>query len=921
MRPCRLLISLLTVAVLSTSGAAGELGELDVPLTICDVAGVERKAEVCSTGIPLPHGLLQEPKGIAVFGPNGKSVPAQFRVLERWRDKGTGQGDESIKFLLVTFLADVSAGKVAVYRLKAGENPAPASPAKVEKKGAGYVLNGLEFAPDLSAPFKAVLTTPEGEEICASELPLRWSVWEEGPIRACIKAENVTVPGKYGLIAYIYSYAGQQRYDLSITLKNTPNKQVGPLYFRDFSVIWAPPELANAADFHLFGEGGKATSGRVETGKPAYLYQASDGTAAWNRLSDPNGRQWQRAFTLRNAAAGVPKFRGYRVVSGRRELSAGNFALGCGVLSGEKGSAFAAVRHFLHQYPKAMEVDSGNITVRLWPKYYQGYGGMQWLDDCTKKTHEISFVLSDSQMSAEEAVRLAKAFDAPLMAFAGVDWTRKTGVRGYISERYKDTGSEIGHVFRPSMHNWLTWGAPPDRSRRRYSGYGLDGWLKTGDMAQAYMLRRYMLSSTGITPFFVDEYTYPEGKDLIRCPTAYMQPPRKRGTYRKGTASHGYNAWNDQHFCSLELFDGWRLFGEPLALDSLKKVGVFTQFYVDYRKENKTNNPRKDSFPWQNLTEAYRITGDEAMLESIKAWEKLAWENQIDKARGIYAWKSVAPDFYVFVKAFGKPVEGMKKVAIGESWPHNSLTDALRYSYRVTGNENMPGMIMGITGYLLEEGFAGWPGGFTYKMPLDPGLQERMKEVYRKNGAWSLRESLPTLAWAYLHTGEKRYKDLFMAPVKEFQKSARFARMVSPGGWRTTGVHYDWSNMADQALEDKRTDHEPPATVMGLKAEALGGGRVRLTWTCPPGDPVRYQVKWADKLMVWRIKWPEQKDTHSNWWAANNVEGEPEPAAAGTSQSMVVEGVTPGTRYFAIRAFDASNNRSAISNQPKVNVR
>ena len=32
------------------------LGELDVPLTIRDVAGVPRTAEPCSTGVPLPKG-------------------------------------------------------------------------------------------------------------------------------------------------------------------------------------------------------------------------------------------------------------------------------------------------------------------------------------------------------------------------------------------------------------------------------------------------------------------------------------------------------------------------------------------------------------------------------------------------------------------------------------------------------------------------------------------------------------------------------------------------------------------------------------------------------------------------------------------------------------------------------------------------
>lgn len=46
---------------------------------------MDRRQDNCSTGVPLPCGLFREPQGIAVFHPSGQAVPAQFRVLERWR--------------------------------------------------------------------------------------------------------------------------------------------------------------------------------------------------------------------------------------------------------------------------------------------------------------------------------------------------------------------------------------------------------------------------------------------------------------------------------------------------------------------------------------------------------------------------------------------------------------------------------------------------------------------------------------------------------------------------------------------------------------------------------------------------------------------------------------------------------------------
>ena len=203
------LVSLLLLVPLASVSAGPQLASLDVPLTIHETAGVERQQDVCSTGVPLPCGMLREPEGIALFDPSGQPVPAQFRVLERWRDQGLGKGDLSIRWLLVTFLADVPAGGKSVYRLKAGQTPSPTKPVKVEDKGDSWELGGLAFKKDFAGSFQLVFTDPDDKTITAAELPVTWTVWEAGPIRACLKAESSPVPGKFGFIAWIYAYAGQ----------------------------------------------------------------------------------------------------------------------------------------------------------------------------------------------------------------------------------------------------------------------------------------------------------------------------------------------------------------------------------------------------------------------------------------------------------------------------------------------------------------------------------------------------------------------------------------------------------------------------------------------------------------------------------------------------------------------------------------
>jgi len=45
-----------------------------------------------------------------------------------------------------------------------------------------------------------------------------------------------------------------------------------------------------------------------------------------------------------------------------------------------------------------------------------------------------------------------------------------------------------------------------------------------------------------------------------------------------------------------------------------------------------------------------------------------------------------------------------------------------------------------------------------------------------------------------------------------------------------------------------------------------------------------------------------------------NLKEEPPPKKAGAKENFVVTGVPEGAKYFAVRSFDDSNNRSAISN-------
>ncbi|MDI6752615.1 MAG: hypothetical protein QME07_07220, partial [bacterium] len=89
---------------------AGVAYPLNVALTVKDEAGVERTAEPLCSGVPIPEGQLYGTNALCIER-NGIPIPAQFSVLSKWEDN-------SIKWVLCQFQADVSAYGSSTYYLK-----------------------------------------------------------------------------------------------------------------------------------------------------------------------------------------------------------------------------------------------------------------------------------------------------------------------------------------------------------------------------------------------------------------------------------------------------------------------------------------------------------------------------------------------------------------------------------------------------------------------------------------------------------------------------------------------------------------------------------------------------------------------------------------------------------------------------------
>src|SRR5207245_11290827 len=102
--------SLTFALTLAAPSAWAVTSPLAVPLVVEESAGVARRAWPASASVPLPRGRLRRVEVLWLAASDGRAVPLQTRVLERWPDG-------SARWLLLDFLADVEAGKLARYTL------------------------------------------------------------------------------------------------------------------------------------------------------------------------------------------------------------------------------------------------------------------------------------------------------------------------------------------------------------------------------------------------------------------------------------------------------------------------------------------------------------------------------------------------------------------------------------------------------------------------------------------------------------------------------------------------------------------------------------------------------------------------------------------------------------------------------------
>jgi hypothetical protein len=893
-----------------------QAGEFEVKLTVQESAGLARSGEPVSGGIPLPRGLVKDPAALKLLDAEGKEVPAQFSTINRWGS------DQSVMWLLVQSTATVPAKGQVTFVLKPG-------PAAARRDGL-KVVDGADAVTVETGRIKFTVSkkrfnlidqawlTADGQEIqviasgtaggsaitlasgevytSTAEPPTEVVVEESGPERATIAVRGLhkprdgkgTVPYLYGYLVRIRAYAGQPYLRISYALTSGHEPAIGSPLCKG-AAISVPLKMAGKVTAAIGGK--ESVSGELAADKAAVLVC---------RAPQAKGK---------NAPPPDPNY---------RELELSGLGDGAADKLGELGWASAgdgravvnlAVRYLRQNYPVALAVepqkDATVLQLQPWP-------AEDFLDICSYKTYELQLTLEPAGRATKGEQLLATLNDA-LRFWAPPEWVNSTdawGDFGRVAVPDEATATAFRKRFGPyGLAGWRDLGSEPEfeSGSSRAPGGGYEPLLKTAPIYLGYLQyndRRCFDQLERTSWHWRDRrYIYLDGdwsdKSWAGHGGVYWAYYSKGGKDFKAVQPPVYgrydDAWNyggrygpmdTQHFSVDEVVNYYYLTGDRQCLEALDSYGKEAACFVGaFARAGKAKVGREHGWVTRALISVYEATGDKRWFELARAAVKAIMDNQDKTAGCISDVNEKDKD--------GKPVQHtpFMNAAVGM---------ALGRYYRHHPEEEVRDSILGIADWLCYDVAVGNPPGFSYHWATDKA-EGRSASGHR---------CMSTMSWAYLATGQQRYLD---AADKHAGKLA---------DWYQNGFGQEYVYFKTT----KRPDPTAPAPVKDLAAEALGGGKVKLTWTAPGGDgdkgqAAEYQVKWATKEIRERSDWRTKAEAEISFWAATNCKGEPKPAAAGAKETYVAEGVPAGTCWFALKTYDAQPNQSDLSNVVKVEVR
>jgi hypothetical protein len=423
-------------------------------------------------------------------------------------------------------------------------------------------------------------------------------------------------------------------------------------------------------------------------------------------------------------------------------------------------------------------------------------------------------------------------------------------------------------------------------------------------------------------------------QDYDRCSRAHKMTPGEADYFRRGFTRSSYNA----HVARMVLpRDPW-----------IRKASDY--FFEAFRQR-----PHREPRGFVNAGRRPRHLRPPRKRGGVKDWDRAKAERELLEKyvrrhageQGLAEMRRLGITFDFESGKLHDPKTGRKwfVVETPHTWMFPPLSRAMERYHRLTGNEDAMDWVIAFgqaSAHLLyQEHTILHYGRMLVDFPVRGVAKDYLSWVKTDQYGTGVRSSgflarfqPDVCARAYSLCGEPFLK----RRAYEFWRggSHRPYRAEKPKPFDQVGqwVNYysDHDGQVDFILRTfyvhahPRRDAAPPKPVGDLTVR-VNGDKATVTFTAPAdeggGKVTRYQLKCSNKPIVGyreflRIYNRFEDGRHTNWWMAANLDGEPAPGEPGRRERFAVSGVPEGAGYFALRSFDDSSNRSAISNIARV---
>ncbi len=896
-----------------------------------------------TVGIPFPEGILYEKKGMPQLGLNGTDS-YQFRTLAKW-------SDGSVRWALVDFQTDVEIGRSTnnIKVIRGNGNSygklahdkgdmivvdTGAMTVEIRKRGFNLfdsvVVNGKKIVSSGDSEGIVAVDKNSNKFFASNDKNSTVVIEENGPVRAVIKASGSHIRKGKKLMDYtvrMHFYKDKSRVRVIYTLRNASKKQFKHSYIRSLALITR-----------------LNVTGRLKVKTPAHLdvieeqlTEEKDELSYYQAVSNfpqsyaGDSFYHKAPIPLEYRKKGKVRFvqEGYWIKKNARELARGlkneypDVAFIHFIDNNSTGMT-VGIRFTAGHWPKSLKVKGdGTLSVGLWPEENEvGY----WIRYGSHNTFEIMYDFHSKEPSS--IVAAMKKFQYPLVGKAPVEWYN-SNISGiyplyhFVSfEDEKKYAKANNWEYRMGRRN-------PGMTVWRYHYWGWGGFLNQYDFAQiafvnflrqrsdVAMAGNYFLSAEARFGYNADwSVFHSDDYDISMNGRGKWRIKQPKKNWNKVSLAKVAFEWEHPHWYGMPLY--YYVTGD----ERIKEAILDWSEYVKKTHVNLVMGPYPRVWGWgmYTLASMYDFTGDKSFMDM--ADENFEWllKQKFDPKRPL---RTIYINWDRGYVAGGSGSGGRTGLKPGLMTGY-IIFDGI-YNYYLQLDENSPykerasDVLEGLSDFMYREPYVEGTkkGHWAFWLPYVYNLVDKSKSDHEYR---LLKMALYVNLTSYLLNGEDRWLD-------------RMDKVIRMAVWDKDGVWADYGFIDHPGLQAilyqrlyPRADIDAPLLIQDLSA-TVKGREVVLKWTSPQ-DAVKYQIKYSKRKLVESLEFNPDTRTYkynppeyANWWAGQNVSNEPLPLEPGNKQVFVIDGLKAGSYYFAIRSWDALNNRSNISNLLKVIIK